>query len=89
MKIARSLAPAPFVVPASALLASAQGPRVAVLDAQRRAHLIPVTVGDEYGLDVGIAGGLGGDEDVIKNPGERIAEGVLVTVVDAAPAAAR
>jgi len=50
-------------------------------------HLVPVVVGDEYGLDVGIVGGLDGTEDVIKNPGERIAEGVPVTVVDAAPPA--
>jgi RND family efflux transporter MFP subunit len=87
VKIARSGAPAPFVVPASALLASAQGTRLAVVDAQGHAHLIPIVIGDEYGLEVGIVGGLDGSEDVIKNPGERITEGALVTVADAAPPA--
>jgi RND family efflux transporter MFP subunit len=87
VKIERSGAPAPFVVPASALLNSAQGTRLAVVDAQSHAHLIPVVVGDEYGLEVGIVGGLDGAEDVIKNPGERITEGALVSVADAAPPA--
>jgi len=87
LQIARSGAPAPFVIPASALLASAQGTRVAVVDAEHRAHLIPVVVGDEYGLEVGIAAGLNGDEDVIKNPGERVAEGIEVALAEAAPAA--
>ena len=83
LKVERSGAPAPFAVPATALIAGADGTRVAIVDASHNAHLRKVVIGDDYGMEVGVTEGLEGDEDVVANPGERVAEGVLVEVLAA------
>jgi RND family efflux transporter MFP subunit len=77
----------PLLVPSSALLVTAEGTKVAVLTADSRVSMRAVVIDSDYGLDVGVVSGVTVDDDVITNPGERIAEGVVVERA-AAPAAA-
>jgi RND family efflux transporter MFP subunit len=72
------------LVPASALIVTGAGTQLAVLGPGDRVHLIPVRVDVDLGPEVAIADGLSGEERVIANPGEGLAEGLRVTPVAAA-----
>jgi RND family efflux transporter MFP subunit len=74
----------PLVIPAPALVTSAEGTQV-VVAADGAARFRPVTLGQDYGSEIEIVEGLSGDEEVIANPGERIAEGTSVIVNPAEP----
>jgi RND family efflux transporter MFP subunit len=71
----------PFKVPSGAVLVSAQGTRVAVVK-DGVAHFVPVQVELDMGSEVLLSAGLSGDEAVVANPGERLVEGVTVTVAE-------
>ena len=71
-------------IPASALYNDAQGLRVAVVDAQQKAHFAPITIERDTGATLWIATGLTGDERVIKIAVPALAEGDPVEVVAAA-----
>lgn len=86
VKLAVQAAHPPLLVPVGALLLMVEGPHVAVVGEGSRVHLQKVVVESDYGVEVGITSGLRGDELVVSNPSERLAEGVVVTV--AAPPAA-
>jgi len=75
------------VIPVSALIVDAQGTRVATVDAQSKAHFVPVQVGRDQGQEVEIVSGLTGQENVIATPAGNIAEGTLVKVAPQAVAA--
>ena len=75
------------VIPVSALIVDAQGTRVATVDAQSKAHFVPVQVGRDQGQEVEIVAGLTGQEDVISSPTGNIVEGTLVKVIAQAAAA--
>jgi RND family efflux transporter MFP subunit len=75
---------ASVTVPANTLLFRSEGLRVAVVrDGQ--AHLIPITVGRDFGTDVEVVSGLNGDESVVVNPPDSLISGSPVRV--ASPAA--
>jgi membrane fusion protein, multidrug efflux system len=76
--------PSTLLVPASALLLTPEGPKLAIVGDGRRVHLQKIEIEGDYGFDLGIAVGLGADDTVITNPGDRIAEGVVVDVVEPA-----
>lgn len=76
----------PLLVPSSALMVTAEGTKVAVLTADSKVSMRSVVIESDYGLDIGVVSGVTPDDDVITNPGERIAEGVVVE--RAAPPAA-
>ena len=67
----------PLIIPGPAIITNAQGTQVAVME-NGTAHFTKVKIGQDYGSQVEIVEGLTGDEQVIENPGERIAEGVAV-----------
>jgi membrane fusion protein (multidrug efflux system) len=75
-------------VPATALYSDAQGVRVAIVDAGSKIHFVPITVERDTGATLWVAGGLTGDERIVKIAIPTLVEGdaVEVTVAAAAPA---
>jgi RND family efflux transporter MFP subunit len=53
-------------IPATALYSDSQGVRVAVVDAQNKAHLVPITIERDTGASLWVATGLTGDEKLVK-----------------------
>jgi RND family efflux transporter MFP subunit len=74
---------APMVVPTSALVFDATGTKVWTVD-NGKAKAKKVDVGRDFGTEVEIASGLKGDESVVTNPGERLADNAPVQVTAAA-----
>ena len=76
---------AAMLVPSSALLFRAEGPRVATVDAGNKAKLVPVTLGRDYGTQVEVVAGLTPSDRVIDSPPDAILDGQTVRI--AAPSA--
>jgi RND family efflux transporter MFP subunit len=72
------------IIPADALIANAQGTRVAVVDGASRVHFRNVQVGRDFGAQVEVLSGLNGDEAVASNAPDTLAEGQQVAVQPAA-----
>jgi RND family efflux transporter MFP subunit len=73
-----------LLLPVSALLFRAEGPRVAVLGAGDRAMLVPVSIGRDYGNRVEVTAGLEPGARVIDSPPDSLVDGTQVRVVSAA-----
>jgi RND family efflux transporter MFP subunit len=69
------------VISTNALLFRSVGLRVAAVDPAGRVKLIPVKVGRNFGPNVEVLDGLKGDERLVLNPPDSMAEGDVVTVV--------
>jgi membrane fusion protein (multidrug efflux system) len=69
-------------VPSAALMADAQGTRVAVVGADGRLRFVPVQVERDTGAEVGVVTGLEGGERVLTNPGEDTVEGAVMIPVE-------
>ena len=69
------------LIPGSALIADAQGTRVAQLGPDRRVHLINVQTGRDLGTEVEILSGLSGSEQVINNPPDNLSDAQQVNVI--------
>lgn len=69
------------LVPGSALLANAQGTRVAQVDPDHRARMVAVQVGRDLGTEVEVMSGLSGSEELINNPPDNLGDGQQVNVV--------
>jgi RND family efflux transporter MFP subunit len=67
-------------LPATALLNDARGQRVAVVDGQRKLHLVPVVIERDNGTSVDISSGLSGSESVVKIGSAAFVEGMQVDV---------
>ncbi|HZZ41705.1 MAG TPA: efflux RND transporter periplasmic adaptor subunit [Tepidisphaeraceae bacterium] len=72
----------PMVVPTSAVVFDSGGTKVWVVD-QGKARVDKVDVGRDFGTEMEIVNGLKGDEQVVTNPGEKLADGVEVDVTTA------
>jgi RND family efflux transporter MFP subunit len=68
-------------IPSNALIVRKNGTQVAVVDDQNKVHLLPITVGRDYGNNIDVSDGLKGGEQVILNPSDSIAEGDEVSIV--------
>jgi RND family efflux transporter MFP subunit len=68
----------PLVVPGPALINNASGTQVAVVS-EGVIHFKKVEVGQDFGTEIEVVGGLDGDEQIVANPGERVVEGVAVS----------
>jgi RND family efflux transporter MFP subunit len=68
------------LVPGSALLANAQGTRVAEIGPGRHVHLVTVQAGRDLGTEVEILAGLTGSEELVNNPPDNLAEGQQVNI---------
>ncbi len=75
----------PLVVPGPAIVNNADGTQVAIIR-NGTVHFQKVTLGEDFGNEVEVTGGLSPDDLVITNPGERVVEGVAVRTVAASPA---
>ena len=71
------------LIPGSALVANAQGTRVAQIAGDRRVHLITVQAGRDLGTEVEVLSGLTGSEELINNPPDNLTEGQQVNVLQA------
>jgi len=67
-------------VPVNALLFRAEGPRAAVVGSDGKVHLKPVTIGQDYGTDVEVLGGLDLKDSIVLNPSDSLEEGQSVNV---------
>jgi RND family efflux transporter MFP subunit len=74
-----------ITLPASAVMVRESGTMVAIVDAQNRVHIRPVTISRDEGAVVQIGAGLTGRERVVDTPPDAIAEGDQVRVQKAAP----
>ncbi|MCX5659651.1 MAG: efflux RND transporter periplasmic adaptor subunit [Planctomycetota bacterium] len=75
-----------LTVPSSALMFEPDGMKVAVVQ-EGKARFKRVDIGRDLGARVEIAEGLCGDDDVVVNPGQRLADGVAVEIVTKPPPA--
>ncbi|MDE1178458.1 MAG: efflux RND transporter periplasmic adaptor subunit [Edaphobacter sp.] len=71
-----------LIIPVTALILNADGLRVATVDAQNKAHMIPVTTGRDFGTTVEVLSGLNENQKVIANPADSLSEGDTVRVVE-------
>jgi RND family efflux transporter MFP subunit len=67
-------------LPANALLFRPSGVQVAIVDGRNQVKLVPITLGRDLGTRVEVRTGLRGDEKVIVNPGDAIADGQRVQI---------
>ncbi len=74
-------------VPVNALLFRSQGAQVATVDRDNKVRLQKVNIQRDLGTELEVASGLSGDEQVVVNPPDSIAEGQTVRVVTSSPAA--
>ncbi len=70
------------VVPVNALVSRPEGPQVAVVDPQGVARLRKVELGRDYGRTVEVLRGLRGDESLVVNPPDDLADNERVAVAD-------
>jgi multidrug efflux system membrane fusion protein len=68
-------------VPVNTLLFRAEGPRAAVVGSDGKVHLKPVTIGQDYGTEVEVLGGLDANDSIILNPSDSLEDGQQVNVV--------
>lgn len=79
-----------YIVPVSTLMFRSEGLRVAVVDQDNKARLLPVALGRDDGATVEVISGLNADSRVILNPPDSLIEGEVVHIVkpDAQPGSA-
>lgn len=71
----------PVTVPSSALIFGADGVKIATV-VEDRVRYKMVTLGRDFGQKVEVASGILPSDRIITNPGERIAEGVVVKIFE-------
>ena len=76
-----------LTIPSNALLFRKEGTRVAALDAAGTVRLKPVRLGRNFGDTVEVQDGLKGDEQLVLNPSDSLAEGDKVKIATDAPKA--
>jgi len=72
----------PLLVPTSALVFNAKGLRLATVGDDKKVKFVPISVGRDFGTEVEVSQGLTGQEQIVANPGERLADGVEVKFAD-------
>jgi membrane fusion protein (multidrug efflux system) len=74
-----------YSLPVNTLLFRPQGVQVATVDSNGAVALKTITIGRDFGTRVEVASGLAGDEAVILNPTDAIAEGTKVRIATTGP----
>jgi RND family efflux transporter MFP subunit len=76
-----------LIVPTNVLLFRADGPRVAIVNAQGHVRMSTVKLGTDFGSSVAVLSGVGADDRLVLNPADSLADGDVVTLqaVDSAP----
>jgi RND family efflux transporter MFP subunit len=75
---------ATFKLPVNAVMFRTEGVQVALVDANGRVTLHPITLGRDYGNAVEVVAGLTGSERIIVNPPDSIESGETVRVAESA-----
>lgn len=76
-------APQPAILlPSNAAVIAAAGTLVATVDASDRIHLVPVTLGRDFGSQIEIVAGLEPGTRVVAKPSDSLVEGLEVTPVE-------
>jgi RND family efflux transporter MFP subunit len=70
-----------FIVPVSALMFRSEGLRVAVVDENNQAKLVPIILGRDDGATVQVINGLTADSRVIQDPPDSLIDGETVQIV--------
>jgi RND family efflux transporter MFP subunit len=70
------------LIPAEALVANANGTRVASVGADQKVRYLPVVVGRDLGTEIEVLDGLKGTESLLPNPGDAIREGQQVRTTE-------
>jgi len=69
-----------ITIPVNAMLFRAEGPRVAVVDKDGKVHLVPISIGRDFGATLEILGGVEVGDQIIINPSDSVEEGQNVHV---------
>jgi RND family efflux transporter MFP subunit len=77
-----------LIVPTNVLLFRPDGTRVATVDANGKVKLNVVKLGTDFGSTVAVLSGLRASDRVVLNPADSLADGDIVTLATAQPAAA-
>jgi RND family efflux transporter MFP subunit len=67
-------------IPVNAILFRSEGPRVAVVGADHKIHLQPISIGRDFGTKVEILGGLNANDQIVVNPADSLEDGQEVNV---------
>ncbi len=77
-----------YVVPVAALIFRREGLQIATLVDGNKAHLIPITIGQDDGATAQILTGINANDKVIQDPPDSLIDGEVVKPENVAPAAA-
>jgi multidrug efflux system membrane fusion protein len=69
-----------ITVPVNAMLFRQEGPRLAVVGADNKVQLRPITIGRDYGTTLEILGGVGLEDRIVINPADSLEDGQKVNV---------
>jgi RND family efflux transporter MFP subunit len=76
-----------FTLPVNATIFKSAGLQVATVKDGNKIALIPITPGRDFGAEIEVVAGLKGDENIVLNPSDSLADGATVRVAEpAAPA---
>jgi RND family efflux transporter MFP subunit len=67
-------------VPVNAMLFRREGPQLAIVGADNKVQLRPITIGRDYGTTLEILGGVGVEDRIIINPADSLEDGQSVNV---------
>jgi RND family efflux transporter MFP subunit len=79
--------PLALVVPTNVLLFRPDGTRIALVDSGGRVHMVLVKLGTDFGTSVEVLNGLNASDRIVLNPADSLADGDVVTLPAAQPAA--
>ena len=77
---------AKLTVPVNAMLFRQEGPRLAVVGADNKIQLRPISIGRDYGTSLEILGGVSAEDRIVINPADSLADGQVVRVSAESPA---
>ncbi len=78
-----------ITIPVNAMLFRAEGARVAVVDKDSKVHLLPISIGRDFGATLEILGGIDVSTQIIINPSDSLEEGQPVHIAKPAKGDAR
>lgn len=69
-----------FLIPANTLINRAGGPQVISITRDRQVHYNSIQLGDDLGTEIEVKTGLSGNETLVVNPQDSLAEGTKVSI---------
>jgi len=72
-------------VPVNAMLFRSEGPRLAVVRADRKIQLRPISIGRDYGRTLEILDGVSTEDQIVINPPDSLEDGQVVNLAPASP----